>query len=232
MEYLGKKWKIWGQICWLPRPCPSFWYWDLCCCGSFLPKLSENAGKTGPGGLAARRNLEPGNIWQFRCPKFSFQGLLEKIQCIDKHISYRKDMECWKFIEQPKRSRLKSGQDDPGVTRSIDWYKCSRLPVDPSTLENGELGCFFWIFSGRFLEIGILRNHENSNIISHFTLREKVLEGQESPVATFLCNMVQPLSWESLGPEMSSPEGPGFQGLRKCDEKSRAPLRLNATSIF
>ena len=22
-------------------------------------------------------------------------------------------------------------EDDPGVTRSIDWYKCSRLPVDP-----------------------------------------------------------------------------------------------------
>jgi hypothetical protein len=38
------------------------------------------------GGLAAWQLGETWNIWQiwqFRCPKFSFQGLLEKIQCID-----------------------------------------------------------------------------------------------------------------------------------------------------
>jgi hypothetical protein len=44
-------------------------------------------GKTGLGGLAAWQLGETWNIWQiwqFRCPKFSFQGLLEKIQCIEK----------------------------------------------------------------------------------------------------------------------------------------------------
>lgn len=97
-------WKIWGQICWLPRPCPSFWYWDLCCCGSFLPKLSENAGKKGLAAWRLGKTWKPEKIWQFRCPVFGFKDCWEKIQCIDKHISYisyRKDMECWKFIEEP-----------------------------------------------------------------------------------------------------------------------------------
>ena len=29
-----------------------------------------------------------------------------------------------------RTQKLAPAKDDPGVTRSIDWYKCSRLPVD------------------------------------------------------------------------------------------------------
>ena len=98
------------------------------------------------GGLAARRNLEHLADLAVSVPKIFVSRIVGKNPVYRQHRSYRKDMECWKFIGQPKRSRLKSGQDDPGVTRSIDWYKCSRLPVDPLTLENGELGCFFFGF--------------------------------------------------------------------------------------
>ena len=77
------------------------------------------------------------------------------------------------------------GQDDPGVTRSIDWYKCSRLPVDPLTLENESWDGFFredvW-------KIGILRNHATSLYV------------------------IEPLLqyWKGKN-DLSSPEGSGVQ---------------------
>ena len=115
----------------------------------------------------------------------------------------------------------------------IHWL-VQMQPATGGSFDFGErrVGMFFSDFFGKISRNWDLKKLKFTVTSFHISPFAKKYWKGKNHQNWLLPELAQPLSWESLGPEMSSPEGPGFQGLRKCDEKSWAPLRLNATSIY
>ena len=62
-------------------------------------------------------------------------------------------------------------QDDPGVTRSIDWYKCSRLPIDVIDLPG----------------YGYAKGSHYGSIVADFVVKRKVMASERKICTVSIC---------------------------------------------